>query len=59
MNDILELEDGFYFETEDGDLSGPFYSFKLAQTALKAYDKWTHHDNQEKKYIKMRGHYED
>lgn len=45
MNDIFELEDGFYHKTDE-DMVGPFKSIEQAQIALDAYIKWLHHDHE-------------
>lgn len=55
---IFELEDGFYHETLDDDLIGPFKTVELAQIAYDAYMKWAHHDHQESSYFKMRDCYD-
>ena len=46
MNNIFELEDGFYHRTEDEDMIGPFKNPKQAQIALDAYVKWLNHDHE-------------
>ena len=53
--DILELDDGFYYQTED-DWQGPFGNIELAQIALDAYLRWSQHDHEE--IHKMRDYYE-
>ena len=57
MNDIFELEDGFYHRTEDEDMVGPFKSVEQAQIALDAYVKWLNHDH-ENDIRKMRDYYD-
>ena len=54
MNEyIIELEDGFYYKTEDSDLEGPFPSIEIAQQVCDAYMKWLEED-QHQELHKMR-----
>ena len=52
--DVVEMEDGFYYETED-DWQGPFPTADQAQKALDAHTKWLSHDH-ENDIHKMRDH---
>lgn len=58
MNDIIELEDGYYFYDEAQLEVGPFKTELLAQKALDAYVKWMNHDHQENSIKKMKGNYD-
>lgn len=57
-DDIIELDDGYYFNDGQDGLEGPFKSLKQCQTALDAYVKWINHDHQEYGIRKMRNNYD-
>jgi hypothetical protein len=52
-NSLFELEDGFYYQKDDGDWEGPFASLQIAQTAYDFYLRWSE-DDKHKEIKKLR-----